>query len=114
MPTKSRTIPAFPKKDIDANKYVASLSYLWILFLIPLLMKKDSAFAQEHAKQGLVLFLASIANAIIGLVPILGWMVSFFGWFILLGVSIFGFLKALGGEFWEVPVLGEYRDRFNL
>ena len=31
------------------------LSYLWILFLIPMLIEKDDAEVQWHAKHGLVL-----------------------------------------------------------
>jgi hypothetical protein len=37
-------------KDVADNKLVAALSYIWILFLIPLLAKRDSKFCQFHAK----------------------------------------------------------------
>jgi uncharacterized membrane protein len=45
---------------------MAVLSYIGILCLIPLLMKKTSKFAQEHAKQGFVLFLFEIAASVVG------------------------------------------------
>src|ERR1041385_4693406 len=41
------------------------LSYLWILFLIPLLTKKDDAEVQWHAKNGAALFGAEIVCWII-------------------------------------------------
>ena len=44
----------------ENDKYVAAISYLWILCFVPLFLKKKSKFAQHHAKQGLVLFIAEI------------------------------------------------------
>lgn len=45
------------EKDLEENENLfAALSYISILFIIPLLFKKDSKFAQFHGKQGLVLF----------------------------------------------------------
>ncbi|HPL93320.1 MAG TPA: hypothetical protein PLB38_03500 [bacterium] len=49
----------FTKEDIEKNKVMAILAY--IIWLIPYLGAKDSKFAMYHAKQGLVLFLASLA-----------------------------------------------------
>ncbi|EKD47008.1 MAG: hypothetical protein ACD_66C00259G0004, partial [uncultured bacterium] len=50
------TTPAIDKKDIEDNKVLAALSYIFILCFVPLLLARDSKFAQYHAKQGLVLF----------------------------------------------------------
>ncbi len=107
-------MPTFEKKDIDENKIIACLSYIGILFLIPLLVKKDSKFCQEHAKQGLVLFLAGIALGIISMVPVLGWIIGFFGWIIFLVIGLVAIIKTLQGQFWEIPVLGQYRKSINL
>lgn len=97
-------------KDIEANKGIAALSYLWILVFVPLFLKRESAFAQFHAKQGLVLFV--------------GWLVSFlFMWFpgvnmilflAVLILSILGIMHALNGEMWEMPYLGKYAKKINL
>ena len=43
-------IPMGDPKDVEENKLIAAVGYLGILFLIPLLAKKDSPFAQFHAK----------------------------------------------------------------
>lgn len=106
--------PHFDPKDVSENKLIACLSYIGILCLIPLLAKKDSKFAQEHAKQGLVLLLAFVVLFVIGIVPVLGWLIAFFGDLILLVVSLVGLIKCLMGEFWEIPVLGAYRDKFKI
>lgn len=106
--------PHFDPKDVADNKLVACLSYIGILCLIPLLAKKDSKFAQEHAKQGLVLVIAFLVLFVIGIVPILGWLIAFFGDLILLVVALVAFIKCLMGEFWEIPVLGAYRHKLNI
>lgn len=106
-------VPTFDKKDVDENKVIACLSYLSILFLIPLLAKKDSKFCQEHAKQGLVIVLAHIALIVIGVIPVLGWMILFFGGLVLLVVDLIGLVKCLQGGFWEIPLIGKYRSSFN-
>ena len=106
--------PHFDQKDIDENKLIAALSYIGILCLIPLLAKKDSKYAQEHAKQGLVLLIAFAVLFVVGIVPILGWIIAFFGDLILLIIALVAFIKCLMGEFWEIPLLGQYRNKFNI
>jgi len=104
----------FDAKDVQDNKLIAALSYIGILCLVPLLAKKDSKFAQEHGKQGLVLFIAVIAIMVVGWIPIIGWIVGFFGSIALLIVGLIAFIKCLMGEFWEIPYLGQYRNKFKL
>lgn len=91
--------------DVEQNKLLAALSYLWILCLIPLYLKKDSAFVQFHAKQGFFLFLISLGVWVLGWFPIIGWFFGSFGLLLLVGVSVFGFVKALRGEKWEIPLI---------
>jgi uncharacterized membrane protein len=104
----------FDPNDVKENSLIAALSYIGILCLIPLLAKKDSKFAQEHGKQGLVLLIAWIVLVVVGWIPILGWIVMFFGSIAMLIVALIAFIKCLMGEFWEVPVLGQYRHKFKL
>lgn len=96
--------------DVEANKTVAALSYAWILCLVPLLGKRDSKFAQFHAKQGLVLFGIEL-------------LASFFVWFqpfhalfmmAVVIVSVIGIYKALNGEWWKVPYVYEWSKKINL
>jgi len=113
-PPEATPVMSFDQKDIDDNKLIAALSYLGLLCLIPLLAKKDSKFAQENGKQGLVLLLAWVALMVIGIVPILGWLIGFFGSIILLIINLIALIKTLMGGFWEIPVLGKYRHQFKL
>lgn len=106
MPNPRTTQTTPPAGDVESDKIVAALSYVWILFLVPLLGKKDSEFAQFHAKQGLMLFLISFLSWF----PILGWMIGL----VLIVVSIIGIIKALNGEKWEIPYVYNWSKKINL
>ncbi len=97
----------FSEKDSADNKYVAALSYIGILFLIPLLAKKDSPFAQFHAKQGLVLCVVSI---LFSFIPFFGWLVNL-GLFVVVVIAL---IKTLSGEAWEIPLVKDAVKKINL
>jgi uncharacterized membrane protein len=97
-------------KDIEENKIVAALSYLNILFLIPLFLKRDSKFAQFHAKQGLVMFVVFLVGWVVFWIPIFGWLL----WLALVVADIVAIIKALQGRYWEIPVIGEWAKKINL
>lgn len=101
-------------KDIEDNKYLAAIGYIWILCLVPLLMKRKSKFAQFHGKQGLVLFIAEVILSFVWIIPILGWIVGFFGYIIVLVLSILGVINAVQGRYWDMPWLGKYTKKLNL
>ncbi len=71
----------------------AFIGYLGILCLLPLLLKRDDAFAQYHAKQGLVLFITGVVISIIGIIPFLGWVIGFFGILFVVVLWIIGIIK---------------------
>lgn len=138
---KIKNIRPIPNtKDLEENKAMAIISYFGILFLIPLLTKKDSQFAMFHAKQGLVLFLtsmmgliicwviafgASFLSSILMIIPIVGWIIgivliiaTIFIWVIflifMLVILIIGIINVLQGEMKELPLIGQYAKKFNL
>ena len=95
----------FDAQDIEKHKGIACLSYVSLLFLVPLLTEKESRFAQFHAKQGMALFIAWVVIALmLRTIPM-------FGGFILVPVlnlafivvSVIAIIKTLGGEAWEIP-----------
>jgi len=51
--------------DVKQNKPMAYLCYFGLLFLIPYLMRPNSAFIKFHANQGLVLLIASAVGGIL-------------------------------------------------
>lgn len=93
-------------KDANENKYIAILSYIWILFLIPLLLRRDSKFCQLHAKQGMILFIASLLSWF----PIIGQILGI----AILIISLIGILKVSSGEYWKIPYIHEWSEKFKM
>lgn len=102
------------KKDIEDNKVVAAIGYIGILCLIPLILKPKSKFAKFHGKQGLILVIGWVINFFIGIIPFIGWLLGFIGLIALIILSILGILKALAGEYWEMPYLSDYAKKINI
>lgn len=92
-----------PKPTDDAReKELAALSYMWIFSIPVLLAKRDSVFIQHHARRGFVLFLLSLVF----------WLFPFlrYGEFLVLALSILGFIQASIGNENTFPVLSEIAD----
>ena len=99
--------PAAGKPDV----VMCVLSYLGILSLIPLFLKKDDAFIQWHAKQGLVMAIVFIALSVVlqvvagitglSILGIIGGVIGL-AYLVLVVICI---LKAIGGGKFEVPVI---------
>ncbi len=106
------------KADVEKNEggvnAIAILSYLGILFLVPLLAAKDDNFAQFHAKQGLVLFLAWVVFSFINVIPLLGQLIFVFGSLFFFVLSIIGIINVLSGKKKEIPLIGQYADKFKV
>lgn len=102
------------KKDIQDNKAMAALSYIGILVLIPLLAKKDSKFAQFHAKQGLVNFIALIISSIIFVVPFIGWLIGGIAYIVFLVLAIMGIIAAAQGQYKSLPILSKFSHMMNI
>ncbi len=114
-------ITGFDPKDVEENKVLAAISYLGILVLIPLLMKKDSRFVKEHSRQGLALFIAEIilwlVDLIFAWIPVLGFIVSilvWIAWVIIAIVSIVGLVYALQGKFWKIPMVYDWAQSLKI
>jgi uncharacterized membrane protein len=100
----------------NERRGMAAVSYLGVLCLIPLLLARDSEFAQHHAKQGLVLailgFLLKIVGDLLWRVPFGGAVVMIAGLALFI-VSIIGIVKALSGERFEIPYVSEWAKKVN-
>ncbi len=111
--------------DASPNRSVMLvLAYLWPLAIVPLLVDKEDADVQWHAKHGLVLMVAelllalaiSMLTSIVTLVTFgVGCVLSLFFvflWVAILGVHIVAIVKALGGSRLVIPGVSEYASRF--
>jgi len=104
--------------DIEQNKVFGVISYLGLLFLVPLIAAKQSKFAMYHCNQGAVLFVVAVCSwiamfvlsMILHFIPILGFMLSMllhFALFIgLAALMIIGILNAVNGKMKPLPLIG--------
>ena len=100
------------------------LSYLWILFVVPLVAEKDDPEVQWHAKHGLVIFLAEIVLYavvfVMGMVLDNIWsgfgcalnLASSFIWLGFLVVRILAIVKGVNGQRFIIPGISDYVNRF--
>jgi len=100
------------------------LAYLWALAIVPLLLEKQDAEVQWHAKHGLVLMaaelivilayalmssLVSLATLGLGCVLI---VFLVFAWVGILALHVVAILKAVNGGRLIIPGISEYANRF--
>ena len=122
--TNGDEVKALPP-EIEEGKVMAAIGYIGILFLVPLLAKKENKYCQFHGKQGAVLFGAEVIGAIVliilsvilNIVPCAGAVISLVLWLAFLacalGLSIWGLVMALKGEYWKMPVLAPLAEKVN-
>ncbi len=118
-PPPSEPAPAAPEGGSSNRTLMLILSYLGILALVPLLVEKDDAEVQWHAKHGIVLLVMwialSIVFSIVSMVPVLGCAVAILGLLIPLAglaLHIYCIVKALNGERVMIPGISQYADKF--
>lgn len=107
--------------DIEQNKIFGVISYLGLLFLVPLIAAKQSKFAMYHCNQGAILFVIAVCcwialaviSAVVHLIPFLGLVlgillvfVHFALWIGILALMIVGIINAVNGKMKPLPVIG--------
>jgi uncharacterized membrane protein len=109
-----------PAGTVSSNRGVMIvLSYLWILALVPLLVEKEDAEVQWHAKHGIVLLVAEIVfwivfNIVIYMIPF-GCIIGVLGPLVALAfvaVHIVAMIKGLNGQRLIIPTLSDYAGKF--
>ncbi len=104
-------------RNLSENKNIAIIAYITIIGLIIAFVmnnEKKDPFAAYHIKQSLGLALTGLALGVVGLIPILGWIINIFGIFVLLYMWVVGLMNAINGKENPVPFLGEkYTEWFK-
>jgi len=88
-------------QDVEENKFIAALSYIWIISLFVLLFKRNSAFAQFHAKQGTAIFILEAISIFFGPLVFIPVILAIF-------LSFKGVKASLEGKYWILPLAGEW------
>jgi uncharacterized membrane protein YjgN (DUF898 family) len=99
------------------------LAYLWPLALVPLLVERQDAEVQWHAKHGIVLMIAELIllfayimmTTVVSLATFgLGCVLSIFlifGWIAVLAVHVVAILKGVNGTRLVIPGISEDANR---
>jgi uncharacterized membrane protein len=109
-----------PTGKVSQNRTVMIvLAYLWLLALVPLLVEKEDAEVQWHAKNGLILTAAEvvvwIGLTILTFIPAVGCLFALLHLVLWLGVlvlHIVAIVKGVNGGRLVVPVLSDYTSKF--
>jgi uncharacterized membrane protein len=119
MPPSAPPPPPPAAAPASNRNVMLALSYLWILAIVPLIVEKDDADVQWHAKHGLVLLVLEIilyaVLAIVSMVPVLGCITMFLPVVVFLGFLVIRILcitKAMNGQRFTIPGVSEFASRF--
>lgn len=94
------------KIDVEHNRLLAAMGYVGILCFLPLFFKKNSSFAQWHAKQGAVLLVLEILAFIL---PLIFWPL----FLVAVYFSLRGISQALHGKYWRLPLATKIIEKFS-
>lgn len=99
----------------DVDRVEAALSWLWLLSVVFLVLGWHRPFVRFHARQGVVLFVLSMAAWVVApLAPVGGWRLQGLLQFVVFLTVVIGFLQALRGRWWELPFLARLASRAGL
>ena len=102
--------------DVEEGKVCAILAYLLvgiIWYFADEKMRKNE-FAKFHAKQGLVLIIASVlVNVALQILPYLGWAVIPAFQIVILVLVVLGIINAANGATKELPVIGQLANKLK-
>ena len=80
-----------------------------ILFLV---LEKESKFVRFHAMQSTITFVALfVISLVLGMIPILGWLLLLPFQLLVLVLWIFLMFKAFKGEKFKLPTIGDLAER---
>lgn len=90
----------------ETEKTIAAIGYISFLCLLPLILKRDSNFAQFHGKQALLLAIFwFIVRFLTAFVPILN--------FVEIGVILWCAYTAYQGKYFKLPILGDEAEKLH-
>ena len=104
-------------KGDAGEKVLAVLSYVFILWILPLwIVKPRKDFSVYHAKQGLVLFIAAIVvwflSFILMFIPVLGWLIMAALWVVLFVLWVMGIANAVMDKKAPLPIIGKWAEEW--
>jgi len=109
IPSSPPPSPTPPAPVATEDKTVAIVAYLTLIgFIIAAIIhsNKKSALGAYHLRQSMGLILSSVVLSMVGMIPILGWLVLILGMIFLFVLWVMGLIFAINGQAKPVPLLG--------
>ena len=102
-----------PKVSME-EKLFGLLSYVILFSFFTLLFKPKSDFVRLHGRQGLVLTAFFFLSLFLLIIPFIGEMLSPFIAFCIIVMGIFSGYKALMGNWWKIPAVGDIAEQIPM
>jgi uncharacterized membrane protein len=127
-PNTEETVRATDEHPVR-ERWMSAICYLGPGWIFPVFRREGGAFLGWHIRQGFALFfleaivvaLLIIIDETLAKMPLLGWLFLVLSVLLQLGafvgalvLSVLGFVKALAGEDFRIPVLDEYAEKVPL
>jgi uncharacterized membrane protein len=94
--------------EIREGAGLAAISYIFFLWILTFILKRENKFAHYHAKQGLVIFIGEVVCIFLPFLPLLGGVGTFLyklGMTVLGIFSLYGIYSSLTGKLCKIPVV---------
>ena len=85
----------------------------WVSGLVFILLEHESKFVRFHAAQSIIVFgVLSIASAILGSIPVIGWILGAGLGIVMLVLWIMLMVKAYRGEKYKIRWAGDFAEKW--
>ncbi len=104
-----------PKSSLGMDENVAALlAHVFgiVSGIIFFALEKESRFVKFHAMQAILLSIVSVVvYTVLGMIPIIGWIIGMFMPLVFLVAWIILMLKAYKNEWYKLPVIGDIAEK---
>jgi uncharacterized membrane protein len=97
-----------------SDNVAALLAYILVVGIIFLLIEpyNRNRFVRFHCWQSISLGVVwIIGHIILGVIPVIGWMISPFFFLAMLIVAIVAAVKAYQNQMWKLPIIGDFAEK---
>lgn len=96
---------------LDESRLYAAMSYLYVLVIVPWLLRRRDPFVNWHVRQGLIVLAVSVAALILAAWwPTAGSLL----FFAVLIADVVALVMAMQGRRWRIPLLSMLAGKFRV
>jgi len=112
--TQSEPLQTPPAASGLTDNNAGALAYLTVIPAIIFLVVEPynkSSYIRFHAWQNICLCIVAFAIGVVGIIPILGWLIVLVGMPVLLIAWVICLLQALKGNRFKLPIIGAFAEK---